>query len=74
MSVRTADGTSRAALRPSRHSPVDLLERAGLAMGPRQLLDDERHAFGLGVHRGRGRRLDRAAEDALQELGRLDRR
>ena len=28
---------------------VDLLERAGLAVGPRQLLDDERHALGLGV-------------------------
>ena len=32
---------------------VDLLERAGLAMGASQLLDDERHALGLDVHRGR---------------------
>ena len=52
---------------------VDLLERAGLAVGPGQLLDDERHALGLGVHRGRRGGLDRTAEDALQELGRFDR-
>ena len=42
-------------------------------MRPGQLLDDERHALGLDVHRGRGRGLDRTAEDALQELRRLDR-
>ena len=52
---------------------IDLLERAGLAVRPRQLLDDERHALGLGMHRGRRRGLDRAAEDASQELRRLDR-
>ena len=52
---------------------VDLLERAGLAVRPGQLLDDERHALGLDVHRGRGYGLDRSAEDALQELPRLDR-
>ncbi len=52
---------------------VDLLERAGLAVRPRQLLDDEWDALGLDVHRGRGDGLDGAAEDALQELGRLDR-
>ena len=33
--------------------PLELLERSGVAMGARELLDDERHAFGLGVHRGR---------------------
>ena len=41
-------------------------------MCSRELLDDERHALGLDMHRGRGRRLDRAAEDALQELRRLE--
>ena len=51
---------------------VDLLEGAGVAVRARQLLDDERHALGLDVHGGRGRGLDRTAEDALQELGRLD--
>ena len=52
---------------------IDLLERAGLAVRPGQLLDDERHALGLDVHRGRGCGLDRTAEDALQELRRFDR-
>ena len=52
---------------------VDLLEGAGFAMRPGQLLHDERHALGLGVHRGRGGGLDRAAEDALEELRRFDR-
>ncbi len=51
---------------------IDLLEGAGLAVRPGQLLDDERHALGLDVHRGRGCGLDRSAEDALQELRRFD--
>ena len=56
MSVRTADGTSRAALRAEPPLAVDLLEGAGLAVRAGQLLDDERHALGLDVHRGRGGR------------------
>ena len=54
--------------------PVDQLERAGIAMGPRELLDDERHAFGLGMHRGDRLPLDRAAEHLAQQLAGLDRR
>ena len=53
--------------------PLDLLERARVAMGPRELLDDERHALRLGVHDRRGGGLDRPAEDPLQELRRLER-
>ncbi len=52
---------------------IDLLERAGLAVGPRQLLDDERHALGLRVHRGRRCGLDRTAQHPLEQLRRLDR-
>ena len=51
--------------------PLDLLQRAGLAMGPRQLLDDERHALRLGVHRGDGLPLDRPAEHLAQQQPRL---
>ena len=42
-------------------------------MRPGQLLDDERHALGLGVHGGRRRGFDRTPEDASQELRCLDR-
>ena len=42
-------------------------------MGPGELLDDERHALGLGVHHGRGGGLDRPAEDPLEELRGLER-
>src|SRR6185503_1426782 len=47
---------------------ADLLERAGLAVRPRQLLDDERHALRLDVHRLGGRAVDRPAEDRLEQL------
>jgi hypothetical protein len=43
-------------------------------MGSGQLLDDERHALRLGVHGRRRPRLDRAAEDVLEQLGGLGRR
>ena len=52
---------------------IDLLQRAGLAVRPGELFDDEGHALGLDVHRGRGGRVDRTAEDPLEELCRLDR-
>ena len=52
---------------------VGLLQRAGLAVGPGQLLDDERHALGLNVHGSGGCRVDRTAQDAFQELRRLER-
>ena len=52
---------------------VDLLERAGFAVSPGQLLDDERHALGLDVHGRRRCGLDGTAQDSLQQLRRLDR-
>ena len=42
-------------------------------MRPGELLDDERHALGLGVHRGDRLALDRPAEDLAQQLAGLDR-
>ena len=51
---------------------VDLLERARLAVRSSELLDDERNALGLDLHRrGRGG-LDRPAEHVLEELRGLD--
>ena len=52
---------------------VHLLERSRLAVRPGQLLDDERNALGLGMHRRRRRGFDRAREHPLQELGSLQR-
>ena len=50
--VRTADGTSRSALRARPPCAADGLQQASLAISARQLLDDERHALCLGVDRG----------------------
>ena len=40
-------------------------------MGPGQLLDDERHALRLGVHRGDRLPLDRATQHLAQQQARL---
>ena len=52
---------------------VDLLQRAGLAMRPGELLDDERHALGLGVHRRDGLRPRPARRGPASAAPRLDR-
>ena len=54
-----------------RPDAVDLLDQAALAVGERHLLDDERDAFGLRVHHGRARCVDRTAEHLGQELARI---
>src|SRR6185503_4703787 len=62
---RARDEARRVASEPP--LPVDLLERARLAVRARQLLDDERHALRLGLHRRDRLPLDRPAEDLPQE-------
>ena len=52
---------------------IDLLQRPGLAVGPGDLLDDERDAFGLDVHGRRRGGFDRTAEHAFEQLGRFER-
>jgi hypothetical protein len=55
----------------SRERPrsVDLLDQSSVAVRPGQLLDDERDALGLRVHRRAARWVDLASEDLLDELG-----
>src|SRR5947199_274634 len=50
---------------------VDLLDHARLAVGARQLLDDEWHALGLGVDGGRRGRVDRSTQRLRGELAAL---
>ena len=50
---------------------IDLLERSGLSMGARQLLDDEGDALRLDVHRRRGRGLDGPAENQAGPSSRI---
>ncbi len=50
-----------------RPDAVDLLDHPAVAVGVRHLLDDERDALGLPVHRGGARRAHGPAEELLQE-------
>ena len=52
--------------------PIDLLDHGGFAVGPGQLLDDERDPFGLGVHDRGALRIDRAGQHLPDELGGFD--
>ena len=59
-------------LAAERPHAVDLLDHPGLAIRPRELLEDERNPLRLAVDRRRARRVDPAAEHLLQQLGALD--
>ncbi len=50
---------------------VDLLNHAGIPIGPGDLLHDEGHALGLRVHGRRRLRLDRSGQQLAEELGGL---
>ncbi len=54
-----------------RPDAVDLLDQTGISIGTRLLGEDEGNAFGLRVHHGGTAEVHPAAEDLLEELGRL---
>ena len=74
ISVRTAEGASRSALRVKRPGIRDLLQHPGLAVGAADLLDDERDTLRLAVDRRGGRGVDLPAENLPEELRRLHHR